>query len=119
MEPRSRAAARRNDLDADQRQPTIKRRGREPTTSAKPCQRSSGNATHASFNHRGTIAGSVCVATTGRIRRTASGTISGHRSGSRRTAIAELLDAQGPLRERAVATTKDVRCGDVVSRRSR
>jgi hypothetical protein len=59
--PRSRAAARRNDLDADQRQPTIRRRGRTRTTSAKPCQRSSGNATHASFNHRGTIAGSLVL----------------------------------------------------------
>ena len=56
--PRSRAAARRNDLDSDQRQPTIRRRGRTRPTSAKPCQGSSGNATHTSFNHRGTIAGS-------------------------------------------------------------
>ena len=58
MEPRSRAAARRNDLDADQRQPTIRRRGRTRTTNPKPCRRSSGNAIHTSFNHRGTITAS-------------------------------------------------------------
>jgi hypothetical protein len=56
--PHSRAAARRNDLDADQRQPTIRRRGRSRTRSAEPSQGSSGNATHASFSHRGTITGS-------------------------------------------------------------
>jgi hypothetical protein len=34
-------------------------------------------ATHGSFNHRGTIAGSVCVATTDRIRPTLIGRFSG------------------------------------------
>ena len=56
--PRSRAAARRNDLDADQRQSTIRRRGRARTTNAKPSRPSSADALHTSVNHRGTIAAS-------------------------------------------------------------
>jgi hypothetical protein len=58
--PRSRAAASRNDLDADQRQSTIRRRARTRTTNALPRRRSSADAIHTSFNHRGTIAGSLC-----------------------------------------------------------
>jgi hypothetical protein len=72
MGPRSRAAATRNHLDPDQRQPTIRRRGRSRNTSA--CQRSSGNATHASFSHPWHYrTEAVCVATTSRIRRSAYG----------------------------------------------
>jgi hypothetical protein len=59
--PRPRSGEEERPFDADQRQPTIRRRGRSRTRSAEPCQGSSGHATHASFSHRGTITGSrVC-----------------------------------------------------------
>jgi hypothetical protein len=47
---------------------------KDATTSAKPCQRSSGNATHASFNHRGTTAGSRVCCDHRQIRRSPRGT---------------------------------------------
>ena len=77
--PRSRAAARRNDLDADQRQPSIRRRGRmrphprNPASAAQETLHTPASTTVALSQE------AVCVATTDRIRPTLSGT---GRSGS-------------------------------------
>ena len=103
MEPRSRAAARRNDLDTDQRRPTIRRREGAEACLLNPASAAPETLDTPASSNVALSQEAVCVATTSRIRRTLTATCAIRIRGW-------LRQVERPRREDLFSSSPD-RCG--------